>query len=73
MTIIIAVNNCTNKIYAGTSLKYGVFGKDKQDVTIDALFAVAEHCLNYKKPVILSVEGENGLEVPKYKITVEQL
>ena len=73
MTIVIATNNCTNRIYAGTALKHGIFGKDKQDVTIDTLFAVADHVLNAKKPVVLSVEGEDGVAIPKYKITVEQL
>lgn len=73
MTIVIATNNCTNRIYAGKTLKYGIFGKDKQDVTIDALYAVADHVLNYKKPVVLSVEGEDGVAIPKYKITVEYL
>ena len=73
MTIVIATNNCTNRIYAGTAIKHGIFGKDKQDVTFDALFAVADHVLNNKSPVVLSVEGEDGVAVQKYKITVEYL
>ena len=64
----IAVSPITNRIYVGHIKKPGEWAAGKQDLTTEALFAVAEHAVNFGKPVILS---ENGKEV--YKITVENL
>lgn len=60
----------TNRIYAGTVLKNGyTWGANKQDVTIEALVAVAQHVLNFGAPVEISrADG-----TPEYRITVEKL
>lgn len=66
----IAASPLTGTIFAGTLLKDGrTWASNKQDVTIDALVAVAEHVLKFGKPVIIS---EDDLS-PVYKITVEKL
>ena len=58
----------TGTIFAGTLLKDGrIWAANKQDVTVDALFAVAEHVINFGEPVLLSTESRQ-----KYKITVEK-
>lgn len=65
----IAVSPLTGTIFAGRVLKSGLWGADKQDVTIDALVAVAEHSLKFGKPIeITDSEGK-----PEYRITVEQI
>ena len=58
----------TGTIFAGTVLKDGrTWGTGKQDVTIDALVAVAEHATKFGRPV--EITGPDGkLE---YRITVE--
>ncbi len=56
-------------IYAGTSIKPGVWGPGKRDVTIDALVAVVEHVIHFGEPVVIS--STDG--VHQYKITVEKL
>ena len=58
----------TNTIYAGHVLKGNRFAAGKQDVTIDALLAVAEHVVRHGQPVVLSEE-----DTPVYRITVERL
>lgn len=66
----VANNPLTNRIYAGTVLKNGyTWGANKQDVTIEALVAVAQHVLKYGAPVVISrADG-----TPEYRITVERL
>ena len=58
----------TGTIFAGIVLKDGrTWGTGKQDVTIDALVAVAEHATKFGRPV--EITGPDGkLE---YRITVE--
>jgi hypothetical protein len=65
----VAVSPLTNTIYAGTLLKCGtVWSANKQDVTMEALVAVAEHTLKFGKPVVIHANGK-----PEYRITVEKL
>ena len=64
----IANSPLTNTIYAGHVLKGNRFAAGKQDVTIDALLAVAEHVVRHGQPVVLSEE-----DTPVYRITVERL
>lgn len=58
----------TGTIFAGNVLKDGrTWGTGKQDVTLEALVAVAEHAARFGKPV--EITGPDGkLE---YRITVE--
>lgn|GEM_PF-2394198 len=66
----IAASPLTGIIFAGTVLKDGMtWGANKQDVTIEALVAVAEHTLKFGKPVEISKEDGT----PEYRITVEKL
>ena len=60
----------TNTIYAGHVLKGNRFAAGQQDVTIEALLAVAEHVVRHGQPVVLS--DEDGI-TPLYRITVERL
>ena len=66
----IATSPLTGTIFCGTVLKDGrTWGAGKQDVTIEALVAVAEHAINFGKPVEISkASGEI-----QYRITVEKL
>ena len=68
--IKVAVSPMTNVIYAGTTIKNGTaWGAGKQDVTIDALVAVAQHVLKFGAPVIISkVDG-----TPEFEINVTKL
>ena len=66
--IRVAVSPLTNTIYAGTILKDGqTWGADKQDVTFDALVAVAEHVVEYGKPVEISLQGNLLYRITVYK------
>lgn len=57
----------TNTIYAGTVLKDGrTWGATKQDVTLDAIEAVARHVVKAGAPVELLSDGK-----VVYRITVE--
>ena len=56
--IHIANSSLTNTIYTGRILKHGVWAEGKQDVTIEALIAVAEHARNFGKPI--EITDENG-------------
>lgn len=61
----------TNTIFAGGVLKDGMtWAANKQDVTIDALVAVAQHVENFGKPVEIR-NGKTGQI--EYRITVEKL
>lgn len=59
----------TGTIFAGTTLKNGTWASGKQDVTIDALVAVAQHAARFGKPIEISRE-DGTLE---YRITVEKV
>lgn len=68
--IHVAASPLTGTIFAGAVLKDGrTWGADKQDVTVEALVAVAEHALKFGKPVeITQADG-----TPEYRITVERM
>lgn len=66
--IKVAVSPLTNVIYAGTTIRGGTaWGAGKQDVTIDALVAVAQHVLKLGEPVVIS--KEDGTPVFEIKVT----
>lgn len=65
----IAMSPLSGTIFAGSVLKSGIWAAGKQDLTIEALIAVAEHGLKFGKPIeISSADGK-----PEYRITVERL
>lgn len=65
----VATSPLTGTIFAGTVLKDGnTWGAGKQDVTIEALVAVAEHALHFGNPVEISKPDGT----PEYRITVER-
>ena len=65
----IAASQLTGTIFCGTILKDGrTWAAGKQDVTIEALVAVAEHVIRFGYPVIISEADKT----PKYKITVDK-
>lgn len=63
--IKVATSPLTNVIYAGTTIKNGtMFGANKQDVTMDCLIAVVEHCLKYGSTVqITKLDGTVDFEI----------
>lgn len=63
--IKIATSPLTNTIYAGTTNKAGnLWNKDKQDVTMDCLIAVVEHCLKFGDTVqIARLDGAVDFEI----------
>lgn len=66
--IHIAASPLTGTIFAGTVLKDGrTWGAGKQDVTIEALVAVAEHALKFGKPIEI-IKADGALA---YRISVE--
>ena len=66
----IAASPLTGTIYAGYLLKSGnIWSRTKQDLTIEALVAVAEHAIKFGGPVIISKPDGT----PEYRITVEKL
>lgn len=68
--IKVACSPLTNVIYAGKTIKNGTaWGAGKQDVTIDALVAVALHVLKFGEPVIISKEDGT----PEFEIKVTKL
>ena len=68
--IKVAVSPMTGVIYAGTTIRNGTaWGAGKQDVTIDALVAVAQHVLKFGAPVIISKEDGT----PEFEINVTKL
>jgi len=64
----VSTSPLTNTIYAGKVLKDGTWATNKQDVTMDALVAVAQHVIRNNEPVTINANGE-----PAYRITVEEL
>lgn len=66
----VATSPLTGRIFAGSVLKDGrTWGANKQDVTIDAIVAVARHGLKFNEPIIVSKKDGT----PEFKITVEDL
>lgn len=65
----IAASPLTGTIFAGTVLKSGTWAAGKQDLTIEALVAVAEHGLKFGRPIEISTPDGK----PEYRITVERL
>lgn len=70
----IATSPLTGTIFCGGILKDGrTWAKDKQDKTVEALVAVAEHALHFKK-----LHGDNIIiskqdGTPEYEIIVNKL
>ena len=66
----VAVSPLTNAIFCGYVLKDGrTWAANKQDVTIEALVAVAEHTVKFGKPVVITKQDGT----PIYRITVEEI
>lgn len=64
----IATSPLTNTIFCGHVLKDGrTWAANKQDVTIEALVAVAQHVEVFGKPVVITSNGK-----PEYEITVRK-
>ncbi len=61
----IAASPLTGVIYAGNTIKNNtMWGKNKQDVTIDALVAVCEHVLKFGTTVqIMTPDGVVDFEI----------
>jgi len=62
----IATSPLTNTIFAGTVLDGRTWGANKQDVTMEALVAVAKHVKRFGQPVEITRDG-----VLEFRITVE--
>lgn len=67
----IGTSPLTNRIFAGTLLKDGrTWAANKQDVTIEAIAAVVDHCLGHEK----KNDGENVMLTDgktKWTITID--
>lgn len=64
----VSTSPLSNTIFAGTILKDGrTWSASKQDVTTEALVAVAEHVLAFGKPVLITNHGK-----PEFEITVKR-
>ena len=67
----IGCSPATGTIFAGKILKDGkTWAVGKEDVTIEALVAVAQHTIAFGKPVEISRADGSGVE---YRITVEHV
>ena len=56
--IHVGTSPLTNTIFAGHILKDGcTWASNKQDVTIEALVAVAQHVLRFGKPIEINANG----------------
>ena len=64
--IHVGTSPLTGTIFAGAILKDGTWAAGKQDVTMDALVAVAQHCVHFGMPVEITCDGKI-----EYRITVE--
>ncbi|AWP53651.1 TPA: hypothetical protein ACPI87_000313 [Haemophilus influenzae] len=71
--IRVGVSPITNQIFVGYVNKKGDAWTTKQDATTEILFAVAQHAMEFGKPIILSEETADGRFAKKYSITVEQI
>ena len=72
--IHVAMSPLTGTIFAGNVLKDGrTWGTNREDVTIEALVAVAEHALRFKKlsDEDIIITKQDG--TPEYRISVERL
>ena len=66
----VAASPLTGTIFCGSVLKDGrTWAANKQDVTIDALVAVAQHALKFGKPVVISKQDGT----PEFEIAVKRL
>lgn len=64
----IATSPLSNTIFCGHVLKDGkTWAANKQDVTIEALVAVAQHVVAFGKPVVITNNGN-----PEYEIMVRK-
>lgn len=61
----VAASPLTGVIYAGGTIKNGaMWGSNKQDVTMDCLVAVVEHCLKHGSTVqIMQQDGTVDFEI----------
>ena len=66
----LGVSPLTNTIYAGRVTKLGMWAPNKQDVTIEALSAVVEHCKNHTQRTGTQVELTGGDTI--YCITITE-
>jgi len=67
----VGASTLTNTIFAGSFLKCGrVWAANKQDATIDAILAVAQHVAQFGNPVEIRNAGTGKIE---YRITVEEV
>ena len=74
----VGLSPLTNNIYAGTVLKDGrTWGTNKTDVTNQAICAVVDHIIEFKKKtgedLKLSINGKPVLRIIVEKITEVQL
>lgn len=70
----IAASPLTGTIFCGSTLKDGrTWGANKKDLTIEALVAVAEHALRFKKTTGDDVVISRPDGTPEYKIVVYKL
>ena len=61
----------TGTIFAGKILKDGqTWAAGKQDVTLEAMVAVAQHAIKFGKPIEISRADGTGVE---FRITVDNL
>ena len=61
----------TGTIFVGKILKDGrTWAAGKQDITIEALVAVAQHAVKFGKPVEISKSDGTGIE---YRIIAEKI
>ena len=64
----IAASPTNEAIFARAVLKSGTWAVVKQDLTTEALVAIAEHWLKFGKPIEISTAGGK----PEYRTTVER-
>jgi orotidine-5'-phosphate decarboxylase len=67
--IHIAASQLTGTIFAGTILKPGIWAEGKQDVTSEAINAVADHLIKNGGTVVLA--NESGQ--PEYEMTINKV
>lgn len=57
----------TSRIFVGTVLKNGIWGKDKKDVTETVVGAVAQHLIQLDQSVTFNMDGK------KYILRVDEI
>lgn len=65
----VAASPLTGTIFVGRVLREGIWAEGKQDLTLEAIVAVAEHGLHFGRPI--EVSKADG--TPLYMITVERV